>query len=290
MSDLWLTEIIIPKIHADAFMDGFEDFVDSMSCFEDESDDIWKVMLYNQEKPEEAKLKAQVEALAVMCGIETPEFTTSILEQTDWVAKSQEDFKPVATNKFFIHPSWKRDEKPSDLESIEIDPQQAFGTGGHETTKGCVLAIEKLSNEHKFANILDMGCGSGILAIAAAKLQNGAFIMAADNDDKCIEISKKNFTINNISNENKIILSDGYNSEPVKNKAPYDLIIANILAAPLIELAPDAETNLAKGGLLILAGLLKTQAAGVIKAHEKTGLKLIEQNDYNDWSVLLLEK
>jgi ribosomal protein L11 methyltransferase len=287
---LYMIEVILPAIAKDAFMDGLEEFADSMSCFEYGSDDVWKLQIYTQTLPDEEELSDYLAMLSAANDILLPKYTITEVEQVDWVTESQKNFQPVEAGKFFVYPSWRRGEVPQGFSGIEIDPQRAFGTGGHETTKGCLLAMQKLAEKHQFKNMLDMGCGSGILAIGMAKIWPEGKILAVDNDHVCVDTTITNAEINSVSERIAVWFSDGYTSEIVGSNIPYDLITSNILAAPLIAFAPMASSALAKGGYLILAGLLVTQADEVLAAHTKQGLSLVDRNDYGDWSVLVLEK
>jgi ribosomal protein L11 methyltransferase len=290
-NQLWLIETILPANAKDSFMDGLEEFADSMACFEHEgSEEIWKLQIYTQEMPDQDELETCITMLAAANDIGTPSYTLTEVEQVDWVAESQKNFKSVEAGRFFIYPSWRRDEVPAGFEGIEIDPQRAFGTGGHETTKGCMLAMQKLSEKHSFNNMLDMGCGSGILAITMAKIWPQGKIIAVDYDQVCVDTTIVNAEINQVSTHLDIAKSDGYASYIVQNNAPYDLIASNILAAPLIEFAPMAAKALAKNGYLILAGLLVRQANDVLATHEKEGLSLVDRQDIGDWSILVLRK
>ncbi len=288
-NSVWLTEINVTLESSDSFMEAFEDFADSISCFEDASPEDWLLQLYTQKKPNAEEIESRLSSICQALNINIPEYSYVELPDTDWVAESQKNFKPVEADKFFIHPSWDRQSNTKNLIDIEIDPQQAFGTGGHETTKNCLVGLSRLSRQHNFKNILDVGCGSGILAIAAAKLWPDAEVIGVDNDLICVETSIKNAEINNVSAIVQFYASDGYKTDVVKNNAPYDLIVANILAEPLITLAPDAKNNIAKGGHIILSGLLEKQADNVLKAHEKQGFSLVEKISDNNWVVFLLK-
>lgn len=283
---LWLIEIELPASSIEHFMSGLEDFADSMSCFEDDSEESWKLLIYTQTEPDEDLLTMAIAGLSYEMEITKPEFVITEVEHIDWVAESQKNFKAVEAGKFFVYPSWRKDEIPNDKIAIEIDPKQAFGTGGHETTNGCLIALQQL--EENFINILDMGCGSGILAIGASKLWAEADIVAVDNDPLCVEATIDNAKINSVSKRMQIALSDGYESDLVKKNAPFDLIISNILALPLIEFAPKAKKSLTAGGYIILAGLMKHQADSVIQAHEENGFKFVSNTEYGNWSILVM--
>jgi len=289
MNKIWLIEIIIPVEAADAFMEKFEEdeLAESISCFEYEGEEIWKMQGYRQDEPDTAELDSVIGQLASDLSIDIPEYKILTIEDIDWVAESQKNFESVVTGRFFIHASWNKGDIPDDLIPIEIDPQRAFGTGSHETTKGCTLAMQELRN-HDFKNILDMGCGSGILAIIAKKLWPEAKIFAVDNDPVCIETTAENASINSVIL--KTMVSDGYDSGFVKDNSKYDLIISNILAAPLIEFSPKAADSLTDGGIIILAGLLNKDADEVIKAHEDCGFILESKKDINGWTIIVMKK
>jgi ribosomal protein L11 methyltransferase len=284
---LWLTEIEIPMDNVDFFMDGLEVLADSLTCFEsDEDEKIWKLQIYNQSKPDLEVISDTLRELAKEINISKPTYLVSEIEETDWVSESQKNFEAVDAGKFFIYPSWRKDEIPDEKIAIEIDPKQAFGTGGHETTKGCLIALQELKG--KFINVLDMGCGSGILAIAAAKLWTDSSVIAVDNDPICVETTIENAQINNVSNI-EIAYSDGYDSNLVHENGSYEIIISNILATPLIEFAPKAKKYIASGGYIILAGLNSDQSDSVIEAHEKAGFLFVSKKEYGNWTILVMK-
>ncbi|PIR39505.1 MAG: hypothetical protein COV35_03045 [Alphaproteobacteria bacterium CG11_big_fil_rev_8_21_14_0_20_39_49] len=284
---LWVTEIELPKDNIDFFMDGLEESADSMSCFENEADEnLWKLQIYNQDKPNTDTLSKALKELSKQLNINNPAFVISEIEQTDWVSESQKNFESVDAGKFFVYPSWRKDEVPKDKIAIEIDPKRAFGTGGHETTKGCLLALQELQGS--FSKVLDMGCGSGILAIGAAKLWREAKVIAVDNDPICVETSIENANINDVADNVSVAYSDGYDSNLVHENGAYEVIISNILAIPLIEFAPKAKQYIASGGYIILAGLNNNQADDVIEAHEKSGFQFISKKEYGNWTILVM--
>lgn len=285
--NLWLVEIELPSQSIDNFMEGLEEFADSMSCFEDEEESNWKLLIYTQTKPDNQALESDIKRLSLESSISEPTFVIKEVEEIDWVAESQNNFESVDAGDFFVYPSWREDEIPENKISIEIDPKQAFGTGGHETTKGCLLALQELDS--KVDSILDLGCGTGILAIAAAKYFKDTKIIAVDNDNICVDTSIENAKINNVSDKVKISLSEGYESTLVKDNSPYNIIIANILALPLIELAPKAKEHLAPNGYIILAGLMNEQAKDVIQSYENEGCKLVSNKTYGNWTILTMQ-
>jgi len=217
-----------------------------------------------------------------------------VLEQlgdANWVALSQAGLQPIRAGRFTVHtPTFKPD--PGRI-NFEIDAGLAFGTGQHATTAGCLAALDTLaSNGSTFANIADIGTGTGLLAFAALALWPAAKCIATDVDPVAIDVSQENAAINGIrlghgAGELLLAVADGMDSPLLAARAPFDLIVANILAGPLIDLAPDFSKALAPGGTIILAGLLDSQADAVAGAYEGLGLTLADRGS-GEWPVLTL--
>ena len=212
------------------------------------------------------------------------------LGEEDWVRMSQAGLQPIRAGRFTVHtPTY-----PPDPERInfEIDAGLAFGTGQHATTAGCLTALDQLEREGaNFRNIADIGTGTGLLAFAALKLWPEARCIASDIDPVAVDVARENSAINGVAlgmaaGELLLTQADGMDSPLLAARAPFDLIIANILAGPLIDLAPDFAEGLAPGGAVILAGLLDTQAEAVIAAYEGLGLTLRERGP-GKWPVLV---
>jgi ribosomal protein L11 methyltransferase len=213
------------------------------------------------------------------------------LEEEDWVTASQAGLQPIRAGRFFVHtPTYP----PGDgLINFEIDAGLAFGTGQHATTAGCLEALDRLSsNDCQFANIADIGTGTGLLAFAAMALWPKARAIATDIDPIAMDVSRDNAAINGIAvghsaGELLLGVADGMDSPLLAARAPFDLLIANILAGPLIELAPAFTRALAPNGTIILAGLLDSQSDAVTAAYEAQGCTLIEGGS-GEWRVLVL--
>jgi len=210
------------------------------------------------------------------------------LEAIDWVSQVQKDFPPFRMGPFYVHGSHARQAIPRNHFPLLIDAASAFGTGEHATTAGCLLALarEKRTRRHA-TRIADIGCGTAILAIGAARLWKNAQIVASDNDPVAVEVSQHNLQVNHIAARSKAYVSNGYKARPVKAQH-YEIIVANILARPLMRLARDAAQQLAPGGTLILSGLLRSQEAMVLSAHRMQGLYLQHRIRRGQWSVLVL--
>ena len=224
--------------------------------------------------------------------IELPQYTLEFLESKNWLKENIIKFAPVNVAEFTIY-GIHEDNVPNDGRlNLRIYAATAFGSE-HQTTKSCLQAISdynKLPHPQKI-NILDMGTGSGILSLAAAKLwQNNCKITAVDIDEEAGLVTRQNAIDNNLQNLINVDLSDGYQSYIVQNNAPYDLILANILARPLINMAPDLYKNLKTNGYCILSGFVEEQEDWVIQEHTKLGLKLKQIYKLDNWRAALLEK
>jgi len=213
------------------------------------------------------------------------------LDEQNWVALSQAGLQPIRAGRFTVHtPTYPPD---ADRINFEIDAGLAFGTGQHATTSGCLEALDKLERDGaRFTNIADIGSGTGLLAFAALSLWREAKCIATDIDEVAVAVARDNAAINGVklghgSGELLLAQADGMDSTLLAARAPFDLIIANILAGPLIDLAPPFAAALAPGGTVVLAGLLDTQADAVAGAYQSLGMALRERGT-GEWPVLVL--
>lgn len=212
------------------------------------------------------------------------------LEPIDWVKQVQKDFPPFTMGRFYVHGSHAKEAIPKNQFPLLIDAAAAFGTGEHATTAGCLLALVR---EHRLRGhapeILDMGCGTAILGIGAAYLWKHARIAAYDNDAVAVEVSAVNLKANRVKSRSIARVSDGYRHAHVRKKK-YDIVVANILARPLMKMAKDAVRVMKPGGTLILSGLLNEQENMVLAAHRAQGLFLVKRIRRNNWSILVLKR
>ena len=247
--------------------------------------DEWLIHAYFERAPSE-------DELALLAGFGSGEPYVEELGEADWVTMSQAGLQPIRAGRFFVHAPTYRGHPPGTI-AFEIDASLAFGTGQHATTSGCLEALDRLEREGaKFRSIADIGTGTGLLAFAALALWPEAKCIATDIDAIAIDVARDNAAINGVklghaAGELLLSVADSMDSPLLSARAPFDLIIANILAGPLIELAPDFVKVLASGGRVVLAGLLDTQADGVTAAYEKLGLTLRERGS-GEWPVLVL--
>ena len=251
--------------------------------------DDWRIHAYFAEQPTTQEL-VLLRRLA-----ENGEPDVEHLEDTtDWVTLSQQGLGPIRAGRFFVHTPMHFADRPADTVNFEIDAGLAFGTGQHATTAGCLAALDRLEVASKqFGNVADIGTGTGLLAFASMALWPGAKAIATDIDDIAVQVTAENAAINGVRlghgpGELLLAVADGMEHPLITARAPYDLLIANILAGPLIELAPSFAASVAGGATLVLAGLLDTQADAVIESYKTQGMTLVERGA-GEWSVLVLE-
>ena len=244
----------------------------------------WLIHAYFEQEP-------AGEDIAIVSSLGSGPARIEQLGEQDWVTISQAGLQPIRAGRFTVHtPTYPPERERT---NFEIDAGLAFGTGQHATTSGCLEALDALaSNGHRFANIADVGTGTGLLAFAALALWPEARCIATDIDPIAVDVARDNAAINGVklghgAGELLLAQADGMESPLLTARAPFDLIIANILAGPLIELAPNFTEALAPGGTVILAGLLDAQADRVIASYEKLGLALGGRGA-GEWPVLVL--
>jgi len=223
--------------------------------------------------------------LAEAFGRDLPTFDLEPLADRDWVAESQRLLPPQTAGRFWVYGSHVTEPPPAGLIPLMVEASIAFGTGRHETTQGCLIAMTALAAERNVERVLDLGTGSGVLAMGAAVLWPAAAIRAVDIDRPSVAVARENAEINGLALHISFGESDGFAAV----RGAFDLILANILAEPLIELAPELRRHLAPGGVAILSGLLSKQSAEVTRAYAAEGLELVAARTYGDWDTLQLQ-
>ena len=249
--------------------------------------DEWQLDVYLSEEPDAAVIE-RIRALVPSMGGAAPKVEKVIDE--DWVTISQGFLAPIRAGRFYVHTAAHANDIPAGRIAFRIEASRAFGTGHHETTAGCLTALDTLAQQGRtFRSIADIGTGTGLLAFAARALWPDAAILASDIDPVAIDVTAENMAINAIPRDAiTLVTADGMEDRHIQAAAPFDLIVANILAGPLIALAPDLTATLAQNGAIILAGLLETQAEDVLAAYKSTGMQLADRIDSGDWSILTL--
>jgi ribosomal protein L11 methyltransferase len=259
----------------------------------DEDAGEWQLDAYMDDRPS-AELVALLHALVPSAGDTEP--VIAELPEEDWVTLSQQGLEPVQAGRFFVHTSSHADRVPAGVTAFLIDASQAFGTGGHDTTAGCLSMLDRLARQGAVPrNIADIGTGTGLLAFAAMALWPRARTIASDIDPASIFVTKDNAGINGVplgrgGGRLAVAVAAGTNHPSIKHRAPYDLVIANILAGPLITLAPDIASVTAPGGRIILAGLIARQMEPVLAAYRAQGFRLAARGGSAQWPCLMLVK
>jgi ribosomal protein L11 methyltransferase len=211
------------------------------------------------------------------------------LPDQDWIRLSQEGLPPVRAGRFFVYGAHDAGQVPAGVIPIRIEAGMAFGTGHHETTALCLAALSDLAKRRAFRNVLDLGCGTGLLAIGAAKLWRRR-VVASDIDRDAVQVTRENAAANGVAPLVRALTADGLTHPGIAGEAPYDLIIANILASPLTQLAPSIVRVLMNGGMLVLSGLLTWQENLVVSFYVPHGLILRSRRRDGHWTALVLEK
>ena len=253
--------------------------------------DSWQLDAYFEGEPDDAALAA----IRALVPSTTASGVLQKLDDEDWVVASQRGMAPVRAGRFFVHTPAHRGAAPAGAITFEIDAGRAFGTGHHETTAGCLEALDQLAAAHRFGNIADIGTGTGLLAFAARALWPSARVIASDIDPVAIEVTAANARINRVpvgdaGGQVALVVADGMDAAPLRARAPYDLLIANILAGPLIEMAPAIARVVGGGGAIVLAGLLERQADAVEAAFRAVDVRPERRVVRGEWPTLILRK
>ncbi|WP_088348612.1 MULTISPECIES: 50S ribosomal protein L11 methyltransferase [Rhodomicrobium] len=252
-----------------------------------ETPEGWLLEVYFVEPPSPAELGAVADSVPHFAAIRDIELET--IPDEDWVERTQRGLHPIEAGRFFVHGSHDRGRAEGRAYAIEIDAGQAFGTAHHGTTRGCLLLIDRLAKKQGIWRMLDLGTGSGVLSIAAAKSLCGD-IVASDIDPVAIAVAKENFARNGVSAEITPVVAAGLDDRAIAEKAPYDLVTANILAGPLLALAPALAKVMGPGGHLILSGLLDSQAREVRARYLAQGFVLAASLSLEGWTALHLRR
>ena len=273
-------------------LDAFDDLADSVSLVELEDPATaeaaaWRIELMFRDRPDLERLGRRMEAHLGLGAGQSLELAP--VPATDWVLAANLQIEPIAVGRFFVHGAKDAPRVPANAVGIEIEAGLAFGSGEHATTRACLAAVDRLARRRRFRRVLDLGCGSGVLAIGAAKCWP-ARVIAADIDHVAVRVALENAHKNGVAGAVLPVISDGYRHPAIHGTAPFDLVVANILAGPLIEMAPVLARHLAPGGWAVLSGLLDRQAAAVAAAHRSHGLRLLDRIDDGPWVALILRR
>ena len=268
----------------DLLTESFFEGQAAIAAFE-RPDGVWDITVHFADPPDQASIRDLVGLAASDEVARSIAFDT--IEAKDWVKASLADLVPVPAGRFVVHGQHDRERVPANKLGIEIEAALAFGTGHHGTTRGCLLLLDHVLKRYYPRRVLDLGTGTGVLAIAAAKALHGP-ILASDIDPASVRVARENARLNGTGDLVQIIPATGFAAPQFAQRGPFDLVLANILANPLRQLATPMARHLAPSALVILSGLLTPQAAGVVAAYRARGLVPLRHIRIDGWSSLLL--
>ncbi|UZK65698.1 50S ribosomal protein L11 methyltransferase [Sphingomonas sp. M1-B02] len=283
--DSWKTSFPCTRAEAEA-IDASELAIDAvLMTTEEVEDDVehWRLDAYSEDEPDAAMiavLRTLVPSAAAIEPLIEP------LSPEDWVTMSQQGLEPIREGRFVVHTSAHPVAAEAGKRAFLIDAGRAFGTGHHATTSGCLAMLDGMA-VRDFANIIDIGTGTGVLAFAAAHLWPDAAVMATDIDAMAVEVTRENAALNGVEGI-ALIVADGALEAGITARAPYDLLIANILAGPLVSMAPEIAAIADREATILLAGLLETQREQVVTAFAACGCTLETMDRRGDWTILRL--
>jgi ribosomal protein L11 methyltransferase len=284
--DSWRLTLPCTRAEAEA-IDAAEIAIDAvLMTTEEVEDDVerWRLDAYSEAEPDAAMIAA-IRALVPSAANVAP--LVEPLYDEDWVTLSQAGLEPIREGRFVVHTSAHPVDPPAGGRAFLIDAGRAFGTGHHATTSGCLAMLDAMAGQ-SFANIIDIGTGTGLLAFAARHVWPEARVMATDIDPMAIDVTRENAEANAIAGV-ELIVADGALDDAITAAAPYDLIIANVLAGPLVSMAPELAAIATPGATIVLAGLLETQRDQVVEAYAACGCTLLQTDRRGDWTILKLE-
>jgi ribosomal protein L11 methyltransferase len=257
----------------------------AVTLFEDDAP-IFVVEAYYEHAPSTVEIDRALSHL----GTRTSGAIIEAVPDANWVAISQAALPPILAGRFIVHGSHDRTRVGIRPLAIEIEAGEAFGTGHNATTSGCLEAIDVLTRRRRFARVLDLGCGTGVLAIAAARALPHARVIASDNDPIATDIARANMRLNRVAARVRVVTASGFAHPRLRRPRSFDLVVANILPRPLIALANAIRTALRPGGVAVLSGLLNHQAHQVRAQYRAAGFHLLAARRHAGWTVLVLER
>jgi ribosomal protein L11 methyltransferase len=251
------------------------------------ADGLWDITVHFADPPDQVSIRELVSIAAG--GDVADDITFDTVEAKDWVKATLEELVPVGAGRFIVHGQHDRARIPPNKLGIEVEAALAFGTGHHGTTRGCLMLLDHVLKAHSLVRVLDLGTGTGVLAIAAAKALRRT-VLASDIDPLSVRIAAENAGFNGVGDLVRAIRATGFASPQFGKHGPFDLVLANILANPLRQMATPMSRHLAPSAQVILSGLLPHQASSVIAAYRARGLVLVRQLRIEGWSSLLLRR
>ncbi len=288
--DLWKIVADAPDADsAEAVIAALDNTGGAVSAFESAPGGSWRIDALTMATPDRGLIEARLALAWSGHSGSPPSLAFARVKQQDWLKANQASFPPIRAGRFFIHGSYFKGPAPSGSVALKIDAATAFGTGEHGSTQGCLWALDYLARRFNPRRVLDMGTGTGVLALASARLWRRP-VAAFDIDAEAVRVSALNARVNGVAGLVKARRAQGYRSRDLWRLAPYDLVLANILARPLAKMARDLSRALSPRGVAVLAGLLPRQESLVLSAHRAQGLDLAARLDVSGWRTLVLSR
>jgi ribosomal protein L11 methyltransferase len=282
-SPLWQASVTVRDADVGSAEEALQNDALAVSSFETAPDaPLWHVTAIYAAPPDRATLAAALGRLGNSLAIKP-------VPAKDWVAESHRQLKPVAAGRYYIHGAHDPPHPSPSRVNLLIEAGQAFGTGQHASTYGCLLALDRLAKHRRRMQVLDLGCGSGVLALAAAKTWHYG-VLASDIDPIAVRVARENAVINGLARMIHAIPATGFRHRVIRAAAPFDLIFGNILARPLVRLTPAMRRHAAPGGVVVLSGLLANQEAMVRNAYRAQGFRLLRRIVRDGWHTLVLSR
>lgn len=290
---LWAVRLTVARALGPAIEDALSGIALSVSRFEDnpgwpEPSDTWCIEAITETEPDREALTSLIAATAEALGTPAPAFEIAPIADIDWLARNRRAFPPVAAGRFFIYGTHFEGTVPEGKVGIVLDAGPAFGSGTHGSTQGALMAIDRLAGENPLQRVLDIGCGSGILAIALA-LTTRAVITASDLEQAAADNVRFNADANGVSSRIAALCEEGVGAG-IRARAPYDLVAANILAEPLMKMAGDLAEITVAGAAVILSGLIGAQEQNVLDAYRRAGFDHRLTLVLGPWSTLVVRR
>jgi ribosomal protein L11 methyltransferase len=274
------------RSHA-AYAAALEEIAESISAFEQAPGGPWRIEALTTTAPDESEIKSRLSETAAALGLTPPKIEIGLMPKIDWLAENRRAFPPVTIGRYFVFGTHYQGAVPGGAWPIKLDASIAFGSGEHATTRGCLLALDRLSRSRRAHRVLDVGCGSGILAIGAARAWS-ARIVASDIDRDSVRLAAENMRRNGVAAGVRVVRSDGL--ARVRPRRGYDVVLANILARPLCRLAGPIARAVRPGGTVILSGLLAAQESEVRAAYRARHLKFSRRLASAGWHTLVFRR
>jgi ribosomal protein L11 methyltransferase len=288
MSTIWRLALQADALSQQAYVQALEEEAGALTAFETSPNGPWLVEAFFDAKPDLGRLAPAIFAAAKSLGRAVPSIDVEEIPERDWLAENRASFPPLTIARFHVFGSHVERAAPAGSWPIALDASIAFGSGEHATTKGCLTAIDRLARRKRFRRVLDLGCGSGILSIGAARARP-CRVLASDIDADSVRLARENVVANGLASRVRVVHSAGF-AKLGATRARFDLVLANILARPLTQLATPLSRALVPGGTLVLSGLLADQETWVKAAYLARRLSFHGRFAIAGWHTLVFRK